>query len=88
MDSGDAPHSLHVREFVVEFIEDTLKGGNDCFRPRAIVRRSECSAPCRVRLYIGLLAEPSRPKIESYQGDSSPYGALWISRMTGPREAG
>ena len=38
-----------------------------------------------VRLYVGLLAGPSRPKIELYQGDSPPYGALWISRITGPR---
>jgi hypothetical protein len=37
-----------------------------------------------VRLYVGLLAGPSSPKIELYQRDSVPYGALWISRITGP----
>ncbi len=37
-------------------------------RPEADIRRSESSAFCSVRLYIGLLAEPSRPTIESYQG--------------------
>ena len=38
------------------------------------------------RLYVSLLAGPSRPKIKPYQGDSPPYGALWISRITGPRD--
>ena len=31
-----------------------------------------------VWLYVGLLAGPSRPKIEPYQGDSPPCGALWL----------
>lgn len=37
-----------------------------------------------VRPYPGLLAGPGRPKIELHQGESPPYGALWISRLTGP----
>lgn len=39
-----------------------------------------------IRLYIGLLAGPGGSKIKQYQGDSPPYGALWISRITGPRD--
>lgn len=39
-----------------------------------------------IRLYVGLLAGPSGPRIEQHQGDSPPYGALWISRITGPRD--
>ena len=35
------------------------------------------------RLYVGLLAGPSRPKIEPYQEDSPLYGGLWISGLTG-----
>lgn len=55
-------------------------------RSKADIRLSARSAPCWVRLYIGLLAGPSRPKIESHQGNSPPYGALWISRLTGPKD--
>lgn len=37
-----------------------------------------------VRLYVCLLAGPRRPKIKPYQGASPQYGALWVSRITGP----
>lgn len=40
------------------------------FRPKADIRRSARSAPCWVRLFIGLLAGFRRPKIEWYQGDT------------------
>lgn len=33
-DSGDAPHFLHVKEFVVEFIENTLESGMTAFDPK------------------------------------------------------
>lgn len=35
-------------------------------------------------VYFALLADPSRPKIQSYQGGSAPWGALWVSRVPGP----
>ena len=57
-----------------------------CFRPKADVRRGARSATCWVRLYIGLLAEPCRHNIEPYRGDGPPYGGLWVSRVTGPRD--
>ena len=41
--------------------------------------------PLWVRLYVGLLTGPSRPKIQLYQGDSRPFGGMWISCITGPR---
>jgi hypothetical protein len=34
MDSGDAPHFLHAKEFAIEFIENTLEGGMTAFDPR------------------------------------------------------
>lgn len=37
-------------------------------------------------LYVDLLAGPSGHKIMLYQGDSPPYGALWISHITGLRD--
>lgn len=60
-----------------------LEGG---YRPEADIHRSARSVPCWVRLFIGLLAGPRRPKIDWYQGDSPPYGALWKNRITGPRD--
>lgn len=36
-----------------------------------------------VRLYVRLLAGPSRPKIKLFQGKFPPYGALRVSRITG-----
>ena len=40
MDSGDAPHSLYVKEFVVELIDDTLEGGMTTFDPKRTLRCS------------------------------------------------
>ena len=52
---------------------------------RPIAAIGAAGAPARwVRLYAGLLAGPSHPKIELYQGESPPYGALCISRITRP----
>lgn len=53
---------------------DVPSGGHSCAGgkvhspPRAGIPRSARLAPGKVRLYIGLLARPGRPNIESYQG--------------------
>lgn len=33
MDSGDAPHSLHAKEFAIELIENSLENGMTAFDP-------------------------------------------------------
>ena len=42
---------------------------------KADIRSSAYPARCWVRLYVGLFAGPSRPKIEQHQGDSPLRGA-------------
>lgn len=62
-------------------------GGNFHFRPKANICTSACfgrRAYRWVRLDVGLLVGLRRPKIEPYQGEIPPYGALWVSRITGP----
>lgn len=71
---------------------DVPLGGHSCAGgkvhspPKAGIPRSARLAPGKVRFYIGLLARPGRPNIESYQGDSVPHGALLINRVTGFRD--
>lgn len=64
----------------------TELGKGVSYRPKADIRLSAHSGLRWVRLFIGLLAGPRRPKIEPHQGDSPPDGAPWISLITGPTD--